>query len=262
MPESAPRADKPLPAPAKGLALDFYLVGQVPLERYLAAQRRLAYDVGGEVRRRILVVVCEHEPIITVGRRGSRGHIRLTGEQLRQRQLNVLWLNRGGGCILHGPGQLSLYVLAPLDILGWTPGEFMHRLQDGVARALQALAVAARPGTDDWGLWGRSGQLAAMGVAVRYGITQYGVFLNVNPPMGSYRSILTPAAFRGSGVSQKTMGCLVAERSQGVKMSEVKAALVEHLCAAFDGDRHNVFSRHPLLPIMATAAREPDARAS
>ena len=65
-------------------------------------QRRLVYEAGSGDDGRIVTLLCEHPPLISVGRRGSRGHIRCTNEQLRHQRLEVRWVNRGGGCVLHG----------------------------------------------------------------------------------------------------------------------------------------------------------------
>jgi lipoyl(octanoyl) transferase len=251
MPEFTSIADAASRSRATGVAVDFYLLGQVPFEQYLSLQRRLAYELGGDPRTRIVVLFCEHEPQISIGRGGSRGHIQWTGEELRHRQLAVQWVSRGGGCVLHGPGQLSVYALVPLDALGWHVGDYLQRLQQGLWAALRSLSITVQGGQHDLGLWGRTGQLACMGVAVRNGITLHGMFVNVNPAMNLQRAIYTPHVDRGFGIDQRTMGCLVAERSQGTKMTSVRSAIIEHLPAAFDSDRYNVFSGHPLMPGLA-----------
>lgn len=251
----------PSPAPDNERSIAFHLLGQIDHGQFLALQRRLVYELGAETRPRIVLLVCQHAPLITVGRRGSWAHIRLSGQQLRLRGLDVRWVSRGGGCVLHGPGQLAIYPLVPLEPLGWTVGEYLQRLQEALRATLAALGIAARPGEQDAGLWGRSGQLAALGVAVRNQVTQHGCFLNVNPPMAHYHYVATATSFSGFGSRRATMGCLAAERSQGVKITEVRAALVEHLAAGFDASQYHIFSGHPLLPGL-TGSRKADVRAS
>ena len=66
------RADPPpCPSPtATDVALQAYLLGTVEFEAALALQRRLVYQVSGEPTAAALVL-CEHPPLITVGRHGS-----------------------------------------------------------------------------------------------------------------------------------------------------------------------------------------------
>ena len=55
---------------------------------------------------------------ISVGRSGSRAHIRPDDQALREAAIRVHWVNRGGGCVLHLPGQLVAYLALPLHPLG------------------------------------------------------------------------------------------------------------------------------------------------
>src|SRR5712692_5787675 len=94
--------------------LQVYLLGSVDFEAALALQRLLAYRVAGD-RSNAALLICEHPPLITVGRHGSRAHILCEPEELRARRWRVRWVNRGGGSILHVPGQLAIYPVLSLD---------------------------------------------------------------------------------------------------------------------------------------------------
>src|SRR5467141_1087224 len=82
--------------------LEAYLLGSVRFESALAFQRRLLYQVAGEPDHGALLL-CEHAPLITVGRQGSATHILYEPDELRARRWQVRWVNRGGGCVLHLP---------------------------------------------------------------------------------------------------------------------------------------------------------------
>src|SRR3954454_12447761 len=87
--------------------LEVYLLGLVDFEEVQQLQRRLVYDLGERGGGSLLL--CEHPPTISVGRSGSRAHIVPDDEELRAMGIKVHWVNRGGGCILHLPGQLAVY---------------------------------------------------------------------------------------------------------------------------------------------------------
>src|SRR2546426_281708 len=93
------------PTVSSDTALQVYLLGTVDLEAVLRLQRRLHFEISGQ-RDQAILLLCEHPPVITVGRQGSRAHIFCGPEELRSRRWNVRWVNRGGGCLLHAPGQL------------------------------------------------------------------------------------------------------------------------------------------------------------
>src|SRR5712691_2322736 len=141
----------PVPA-AADLRLQVYLLGSVEFEAALALQQRLAYQVAGD-RNHAALVLCEHPPLITVGRQGSRSHLLCEPEELRARRWRVRWVNRGGGCLLHLPGQLAIYPILPLDRLALGLQSYLDRLHNVVAQVLGDFSVRAqtRPGRP--GLW-------------------------------------------------------------------------------------------------------------
>ena len=96
--------------------LQVYLLGTVDFEAALVVQKRLAYHVAGDASGAALIL-CEHFPLITIGRQGSRSHILCEPDEIRTRQWRIRWVNRGGGCLLHLPGQLAIYPILPLDLV-------------------------------------------------------------------------------------------------------------------------------------------------
>lgn len=253
--------DLQLSGEASAFPLQFHLLGHVPFESCLALQRRLVYEAGGRGDGGITVLLCEHPWLISVGRLGSRAHIRLTNEQLRRRQLEVRWVSRGGGCVLHGPGQVAIYPIVPLRWHGWSVGEYLGRLKSAIASTFDQLAIKHEQ-ADAWGgIWGRSGQLAAWGVAVRNWIAMHGAYINVNPQMTHYPfvDVVDPPGSLAGG--KATMGSLFAERRRAMTMPKVRATLIPQLAAALGTERYHLFTGHPLLKIPRRSRLESRTRA-
>jgi len=145
----------------RDVPVEFHLLGCVDFDACLALQHRLVYEAGGSVDGRIVVLLCEHSDLITVGRSGSWGHIRLGQRALASRQLSVRWIRRGGGCVLHAPGQLAVYPIVPLDALGWTVGRYMRALHGGLSAVLTDLGIRCETRPGRFGIWGRTGPLVA-----------------------------------------------------------------------------------------------------
>ncbi len=243
------------PARARGYAggpdgsfsVQFHLLGPVDFEHCQWLQRRLVDEAGERGDGRIVILLCEHPPTISVGRRGSRGHIHWTNEQLRRRGLPVRWIRRGGGCVLHAPGQLAVYPIVPLTWHGWTVGEYLRRLQGAVLQTLDEFRIPARTFAPWSGVWGCSGQLAAYGVAVWDGIARQGVYLNVNPAMADFHfvDVVDPAATEAG--QKSTMGSLAAERRQALSMAKVRAALIPNLAVSLGAVHYHLLTGHPFL---------------
>ena len=226
-------------AKPREFAAHFYLLGTVDYEDCLSVQRRLAYDAVTRADGRIAVLVCEHPPLVTIGRGGSRAHVRLSGEDLTTRQLAIRYVGRGGGVVLHGPGQLAVYPIVPLDWHGWSVGQYLQRLQTALQGTLQELKIQCHPAAASHSLRGRQGILAIVAAAVRHGVTSHGAYLNVHPDMRDQGRI--------EPLPGQKMSSVLSERPLPVRMQAVRATLVARLAAALGCERHHLHTGHPLL---------------
>lgn len=225
-------------------ALEAFLLGQIDFHTALELQRRLIVEYRDRDDGQIALLLCEHPPLVTIGRGGSPGDVAMQNSLIRNRQIEVVWVNRGGGTLIHCPGQLAIYPIVPLRWHGFSVGEYLRRLQKGLAKTLEDVKISCQPTPEGAsGLWGRTGQLATIAVAVRHGVTYYGAYLNVAPPIGLFRLVEQASSRPG----RAKMGSLAAERRGAVKMSNVRTTLVENLADAFGCDRFHLYSGHPML---------------
>jgi lipoyl(octanoyl) transferase len=230
-----------LDAEADSPSVETYLLGQIDFDRCQNLQRELVEEAVERGDGQISLLLCEHPEIITVGRGGSAGDVQLDSHPVRTGRIEVRWVKRGGGCLVHAPGQLAVYPVVPLRWHGFSVGEHLRRLQSGIRRSLDELHVACHDRPIGHGLWGRTGQLVAFGVAVRHGVAYHGAFINVCPAMGLFRLV------EADPLERSRMSCLTAERSRPVAMHAVRAALVRHLAEAFGCERYHLYTGHPWL---------------
>ncbi|MFO0929546.1 MAG: lipoyl(octanoyl) transferase LipB [Gemmataceae bacterium] len=195
--------------------LPVYLLGAVEfdaaerLQRDLAA--RLAYQRDGAL------VLCEHPPLVTVGRQGRAADLLAGQEELAARRWPVRWVHRGGGIILHLPGQLAVYPVLPLDFLGLSVRAYLHTLRQVLVAVLDDFSVTARSRADDADVWVGERRIARVGIAVRNGISTFGAVLNVDPDLTVTRQVLPGEAFTA----------LAVERRGALRPSLVRQQLVE-----------------------------------
>jgi len=239
-------------APA-GPTLQVYLLGAVEFDAALAFQRRLAYDIAGD-RSRAALILCEHpRPLITVGRHGSRAHILCDPGEIRARQWQVRWVNRGGGCLLHVPGQLAVYPVLALDHLGLGLQAFLERLQQVVVDVLAEFGVRGEMRPRHVGVWAGTRLIAGVGLAVRDWVSYYGAYLNINPALDAFRLV------RCGGPAEGPMTSLERERRGPLRTSLVRQRFLEHFAVRFGFSQLAFFSDHPALcrkaPPHAVASR-------
>ena len=219
-------------------ALEVFLLGVVDFDAALFLQERLMMDVAQGDDGHGVLLVCEHPPLITIGREGSQAHLRCDAEELTARQMPVRWLNRGGGALVHVPGQLALYPILPLARRGFGLATYRERLEQSILDTCRELRVRAWRKPPAAGAFCRSGKVASLGIAVRQGVSSHGLFVNVNPRMDAIQLVR-------SGDDRDSS--LAAERGVPVSMPTVRESLIRRLAARLDFDRYHLYTGHPLL---------------
>ncbi len=221
-------------------ALEVHLLGLVDFESALFLQERMVYEISGRNDKLGGLLVCEHPPLVTVGREGSRAHILVEQRELTSRQVDVRWLNRGGGCFMHAPGQLAVYPILPLDRLGIGLDDYRDRLEACLEQVCRELRVAAYRRDDEPGVWTRCGQIGHIGVAVRSSCAYHGMFINVSPAP-DLMGLVRPNKC-GERVSS-----LAATRTQTTPMHKVRESVIRNLSERLGYDQSHLYTGHPLL---------------
>ena len=156
--------------------------------RYLAVldlQRRLV-----ELRQRDFVpdtlLLVEHEPVITLGRRGNRANILSTSVELASEGIQVHPVERGGDVTYHGPGQLVVYPIVHLTQRNLSVRRFVDLLEETIIRTLADFGIQAGRDPQQRGVWTSHLKVAALGVAIRRWVSFHGIALNVSPNMDHF----------------------------------------------------------------------------
>jgi lipoyl(octanoyl) transferase len=228
------------PAATADLTLQVYLLGSVAFDDMLRFQRRLVYEVSGD-RSRAMLVLCEHPPFISVGREGSRDHVGYEPPDLAAREWPLRWVNRGGGCLVHLPGQLAVYPILPLDRLGLDLQSYLDRLHAVLLDVITNMEVPAVVRTGRTGVWAGGRLLAHVGVAVRDWVTYFGAAINVHPDLEPFRPVQV------AGPGEPPMTSLAREHREPVRDAAVRQRLVEVFAREFGFARPSLFHMHPAL---------------
>ncbi len=229
--------------------MNVHLLGSIDFCRCLALQERLVYESGESASERVSLLICEHPAVISMGRCGSRAHVGFSDRELESRRIPLRWVGRGGGAIFHAPGQLAIYPIVSLARSSWSVGEYLRRFRTGVVDACQMAGLATRVG-ENLTVWGRSGALGTIGVAVRYGVTMHGLWLNLNPDMYLTKRIDSLAYLEAKGMlgaGKSHLSSLLSETGRPAKMSQIRSAFLDALPAAFSAEKVHVHTGHSLL---------------
>ena len=159
-------------------ALLLVLEGLTPFADAWALQRRLvAARQQGIISD--VVILLEHQPVLTIGRSGGPGHLLVPRALLAERGVEVHDIERGGGATYHGPGQLVAYPILDLRALDEDVVRFMRALEESILRTVADFGITGSRRRGFPGVWVGEAKIAAVGVAVKRRVTMHGMALNV-----------------------------------------------------------------------------------
>ena len=212
----------------------------IPFHEGWQQQRTVHAEVVAGLRPSTLLLV-EHEPVYTVGRRAHSWE-RPDGDVVEPGHVPVVDVDRGGKTTWHGPGQLTVYPILhlaqPIDVIRYV-------------RALEAAVIdlCTLPGLETVRVEGRSGvwvpadpagtadamtpgqhrrterKICALGVRVARGVTMHGIGLNVDPDLDAFSlDRIIPCGIDDAGVTS-----LSTETGRHLETSAPANALVAAL---------------------------------
>lgn len=153
-----------------------------------ALQARSAARVGDGGADELLYV--EHPPVVTLGRGFDASQLVDAPAELARAGITVHETDRGGGATYHGPGQVVGYPIIDLRRRELSVRAYLRALEGALVGALREAGVeaAVRPGLT--GVWSARGKVAAIGIAVRRGISRHGFAVNVDADMAAFGRIV------------------------------------------------------------------------
>ena len=218
-------------------ALEIHLLGLVDFDSAIRLQDRLVFEIAGRNDTAGALLLCEHPPLVTIGREGTEAQLLQPRQEVSARQLEIRRLNRGGVAFVHAPGQLAVYPILPVNRLGVSLADFRRRLESSVVETAAELQVSAYRQNDTPGVFSRTGQFACFGATIRSWVSYHGLFVNVAPMMDLMRMVDRSCRWTS----------LAAERQRPTTMHQVREGIIRHLSRQFGYARTHVYTGHPLL---------------
>jgi lipoate-protein ligase B len=218
----------PIEAPETG-PLDAAWLGRMAYRDAWSLQKRLAGErADGLIGDRLLLV--EHPAVLTLGRQAGESHVLATPEELAERGIEVVRVERGGEVTYHGPGQLVAYPILALSRRGLLVRPLVRALEDAMVATCAAFGVIADRREGHPGCWIEPDgvaprKLGALGIRVERGVSYHGIALNVDPDLADF-DLIDPCGMPGL-VSTS----IAAEAGRGGECPSTEA--VGHAAAIF-----------------------------
>jgi lipoyl(octanoyl) transferase len=155
------------------------------------------------------MLVLEHWPVYTRGRRSGEGELPMGADWYRVQGIEIVNVDRGGKITYHGPGQLVGYPIVRVDDVV----AYVRTLEQAIVAALaqEDVAARARPedGPDYTGVWVQERKIASIGVHLSRGVTTHGWAVNVENDLQPFSWVVT------CGLPEVQMTSLINETGRG-----------------------------------------------
>lgn len=206
-----------------------YKLGLVPYGKALEIQLDLLERrKRGEIEDTLLLL--EHPPTFTIGRRGNMGNLLAAEEYLAKEGISLEVISRGGDITFHGPGQLVGYPIMDLNNMGGDVHKYLRGLEEVIIEALQSYDIEARRIEGVTGVWVKWHKIASIGVGVKRWITYHGFALNVNTEL-SYFDKIVPCGI--ADVQMTSVQRWLAQREE-LDMADVEEAVISAFSKVFN----------------------------
>ena len=185
-----------------------------------------------EGRRFDSLLLLEHEPVYTLGRRTAPSHLPDGEAVLLASGAALESVNRGGSVTYHGPGQLVGYPILKLSDFAAGPKQYVRILEQVLIRTLALWDIDGHRIQGKPGLFVTSPQgtakIVSIGVRVDRGITLHGFALNVDVDLACFASIV-PCGL----TSYRTTSIAEVRRSK-VSMTAVRRQVADQFGQVFN----------------------------
>jgi lipoyl(octanoyl) transferase len=196
-------------------------LGSTPYLEAWELQRRLAVAVT-EGSLPDTVVLLEHPPVVTAGRRTGGDELHLPSGL----DVDVIETDRGGKSTYHGPGQLVCYPILDLNRHGRDVRRYCRDLEEAAIRTLAAFGVEA--GRSVW-LTPPPRKICSIGVHVSRWVTTHGYALNVDLDPQPFTEWITAC-----GLEDAAFTTMSRELGRPIAGDDVRAAAAAALEQVFD----------------------------
>ncbi len=206
------------------------LPGVVPYGDALALQRSLAGAVSqGAIPD--TVILLEHEPVVTLGRRADAGELHLPAGI----EVDVVETDRGGKSTFHGPGQLVCYPILDLKRHGQDLKRYVRELEEALIRTVASFGLEATRIDGLTGVWmpatasAPPRKIASIGVHASRWVTTHGYALNVDLDPAPFTEWITAC-----GLEDASFTTIARELGRAVTVDEVRPVATASLAEVFD----------------------------
>jgi lipoyl(octanoyl) transferase len=203
-------------------------LGLVPYGEAWELQRSVA-DAVSQGMLPDTVLLLEHPPVVTLGRRTEEGELHIPAGA----EVEIVETDRGGKSTYHGPGQLVCYPIFDLTRHGQDVKKYCRDLEEALIRTLARFGLDATRIDGLTGIWLERPprKIASIGIHISKWVSTHGYALNVDLDPAPFTEWITAC-----GIEDAQFTTIARELGRSVAVDEVRPHALNALAEVFDLD--------------------------
>lgn len=174
----------------------------------------------------------EHSHVFTMGKSFKNEHILYYDEYLKNMNLDICKVDRGGSVTYHGPGQVVVYPILDLDHFFNDINKYLRSLEEVIIKTISFYGLKGSRSYGETGVWldidnSKARKICAIGVRISSWVTMHGLALNVNNDLKYYKYIIP------CGIKNKKITSISKEVGAKISIKEVKNIIKTNFCKIF-----------------------------
>lgn len=174
--------------------------GMIDYRAAWRAQQELSKSVySGE--KSSTLVLCQHPTVITIGRNGTDNNVLISGSESKEKNIEIIPINRGGDVTLHNPGQLVGYPIFRLSDFKEDLHWFLREIEQCIIELIRNYGISGDRVNGLTGVWiENQRKICAIGIHCSRWVTSHGFALNVQNDIRQF-DMIVPCGIREKSVT-------------------------------------------------------------
>ncbi len=212
------------------MSTNLFRIFNIGLTNYMESLRLQEKIVTGKIKKEIkenIILVLEHPPVYTVGKKGGRENIKVSEEFLKSKKIPIIKTNRGGSITFHGPGQLVVYPIIDFNKINFGVTDFVYHLEDIMIQTSEDFGIKTSRNKKNRGIWVDNKKMGSIGLCVKKGVSYHGLALNVCLDLEPF-SWINPCGMERVSMTSLEQELRKKDHPAEIKMTKIKNRVIHH----------------------------------
>jgi len=170
----------------------------------------------------------EHPHTFTLGKVADKNNLVWDENSLKENDVKVYDIDRGGDITYHGPGQIVGYPILDLKLWKTDTHEYLRGLEQVIINVCSEYGIQCGRKKNYTGVWIDERKICAIGIKISRWITMHGFAFNVNTNLEMFNGIIP------CGIKDKEVTSLQKELGVMINLNEVKQKIVNSFVNYFN----------------------------